>query len=89
MATTITHSRPISTISISIEENGEGCRLTRKEDGFFGSKQSTISVPHSYKECFEGITKWAKGDVVQIALPTWTPQLREWLITGSRVWEEE
>ena len=87
MEATITHSRPIATISIHIEESGEGCLLTRKEDGFFGSSQSSISTSHSYTECFEGITKWANGDVVQVALPNWTPQLREWLITGM-AWEE-
>ena len=79
---TITHSRPIMTISIVVENCGQHCILTRKEEGFFGSKETRISVKHSYEECVEGITKWAEGDLVQDAVPSWTPQLREWLITG-------
>jgi hypothetical protein len=86
MKAQFTHKRPIGVITIEVEPEGEGCRVLRIEKGIFGENFKSISIAHPYEETVEGISKWTEGELVQDALPNWTPSLREWLITGNH-WE--
>ena len=79
---TLTHKRPIGTISVTIHKKEEGCSLVRDEDGIFGIKKNSLYVPYLYEDVCEGIEKWVGGMVIQDALSTWDVQEREWLLAG-------
>ena len=71
----ITHSRPMGTISVAVQVNPDGVKLTRN-----GS--SSLDVPFSYDKAVKDLTRWAGGALIQDACGDWDITWREWLITG-------
>ena len=84
-STTLSHSRPMGRISLTIHENplceGE-VSITRSCSGFFAQAPSTLLVEQPFDKAVAQLTAWCAGEVIQGALPDWSLEIREWLITG-------
>ena len=80
--TTITHQRPMGTISVKVAEVEGKTTLTRSATGWLAPAPSTLEVDTPATQAIAMLTAWAEGAVAQDALKDWSVQIREWLITG-------
>lgn len=80
--TTITHQRPMGTVSVEVNEVEGKTTLTRSATGWLAPAPSTLEVSTPAPQAVAMLTAWAEGAVAQDALSEWSVQIREWLITG-------
>lgn len=80
---TLSHSRPMGRISLVVHERSEGeVSITRSCSGFFAQAPATLLVEQPFDKAVAQLTAWCAGEVIQGALPDWSLEIREWLITG-------
>ena len=77
------HSRPMGQITLVVHEQGSSeVSITRSCSGFFCQAPATLTVNQPFDKAVAQLTAWCAGEVIQGALPDWSLEVREWLITG-------
>lgn len=90
-STTLSHSRPMGRISLTIHENplcGGEVSITRSCSGFFAQAPSILLVEQPFDKAVAQLTAWCEGELVQVALSDWSLEIREWIITGIALGED-